>query len=526
MRKIIIGIGAIAGLILVPLLPAAANTFKFAFQGDLITTDPYNANETFTTAFLLNVYEPLVRYDENVQIEPALAVSWEVLEPTRWRFKLRPNVKFHNGNPFNADDVVFTYERAKGEDSDFAGALKPVKEVRKVDDLTVDIITEGPFPTILRILAGNAMMDKEWAVEHDAVTTANIKKGRSNYASSHTNGTGPFILKSRKAEVRAELVVNSDWWDTPKHNLTKAIFTPIGSDATRVSAMLSGQVDMAWPMPLQDVDRINAAPGLKVLEGPAERTVFLGMDQWRDELIDSNIKGKNPFKDIRVRKAFYHAIDIEAIRTRIMRGKATPTGLMLAPTTNGFDPALNDRYPYDPKMSKKLLTEAGYADGFEVGMDCPNDRYVNDEQICQAVVSMLGKIGVKVNLTAQTKSKYFQKILKKDTSFYMLGWAASSTKDGYSTLSQLVASDESGLGASYNCGGYRNPKVDELIAGIGREVDPVKRQELFSEAFRLHKEDFGHIPLHQQALAWGVRDNITLVQTADNILRLWLVKVQ
>ena len=526
MRRAFIGILAIVALALIALPPAAAKTFKFAYQGDIITTDPYNANETFTTALLENIYEPLVRYDRNMKIEPALAVSWEVIEPTRWRFKLRPNVKYHNGNPFNADDVVFTYERGMGEDSDFAGHLKPIKEVVKVDDLTIDIITKEPFPTLLRILAANCMMDKEWAIEHDATKTANIKKGKSNYAASHTNGTGPFILVSRKPEVRTELKVNPDWWDKPEHNLTKVIFTPIGSDATRVAALLSGQVDMAWPMPLQDVDRINATPGRRVLEGPAERTVFFGMDQWRDELIDSNVKGRNPFKDIRVRRAFYQAIDIEAIRTRIMRGKATPTALMLAPTTNGFDPALNDRYPYDPEASKRLLGEAGYPDGFEVGMDCPNNRYVNDEQICQAVVSMLGKIGVKVNLLAQAKSKYFQKILKKNTSFYMLGWAASSTKDGYSTLSQLIASKESGLGASYNCGGYFNPKVDEFIAKVGSEVDLKKRQEYFSEAFRLHKEDFGHLPLHQQALAWGTGDNITLVQTADNILRLWMVNVK
>ena len=526
MHKSLLAVLGIATAAVMASTPAASKSFKFSFQGDIISTDPYNANETFTTAFLLNIYEPLVRFNRKLEIEPALAESWEVVEPTRWRFKLRQGVKFHNGNPFNADDVVFTYKRATGEDSDFAGPLKPIKEVVKVDDHTVDIVTHDPFPILLRILAGNAMMDQEWAKANDAELTSNIKAGRANYAASHTNGTGPFILKSRNPDVRTELVVNPDWWDNAEHNLTEATLTPIASDATRVSALLSGQVDMMWPVPLQDVDRVNAAPDLKALEGPAERTVFLGMDQWRDELIDSNIKGKNPFRDIRVRKAFYHAIDIETIRSRIMRGKATPTGLMLAPTTNGFDAALNDRYAYDPELAKKLLTEAGYPDGFEVGMDCPNDRYVNDELICQAVASMLAKVGVKINLTAQTKSKYFQKILKQDTSFYMLGWAAASTKDGYSTLSQLVASRDSGLGGSYNVGGYSNPEVDGLIRKIGSEVDKDKRQQLFTEAFRIHKEDFGHLPLHQQALAWGIRDGIDLVQTADNILRLRYVKIK
>lgn len=253
--------------------------------------------------------------------------------------------------------------------------------------------------------------------------------------------------------------------------------------------------------------------------------MFIGFDHFRDELIDSDVKGKNPLKDLKVRKAIYHAIDVGTIRDRIMRGKAEPTNLLLAPTTQGFVPELNERGPFDPEMSKALLAEAGYPDGFTVGLDCPNDRYVNDEAICQAVVSMLARIGIKVDLLAQTRSQYFSKILKYDTSMYLLGWAASGTKDAHNTLSQLAASIDSGLGGSYNAGRYSNPQLDELTKQIGVEVDPEKRQELLHDAFKLIQDDYAFVPLHQQYIAWAMRDNVEMTLTPDNIIRFWLARV-
>jgi peptide/nickel transport system substrate-binding protein len=249
------------------------------------------------------------------------------------------------------------------------------------------------------------------------------------------------------------------------------------------------------------------------------------MDQWRDELLDSNIKDKNPFKDLRIRKAFYHAIDVEAIRDKIMRGASTPAALMHAPNLHGFDPALNKRYPYDPELSKELLAEAGYPDGFTVGMNCPNDRYVNDEEICKAVVSMLARVGIDVNLVAETRSKFFEKVQKRETSFFLMGWAAATTKDAHNLLSYTVHTPDGEQG-TWNASGYSNKRVDELIDKVAYENDPEKRQAMISEAFRIHKEEFGHIPLHQQALAWGVRDGVELFQAPDNILRLYYVNVK
>jgi len=320
-------------------------------------------------------------------------------------------------------------------------------------------------------------------------------------------------------------VPNSNWWGKPEHNLTEVVFTPIGNDATRVAALISGEIDMMQPVPLQDVARLNGNPNLKVMQGPELRTIFLGMDQKRDELLFSSVKGKNPFKDRRVRQAFYQAIDIEAIRKNIMRGAAAPTGLMIAPGINGFVPELNTRLPYDPDGAKKLLAEAGYPNGFEVGMNCPNDRYVNDAEICQAVAAMLARVGVKVNLNAETKATYFPKILSRNTSFYMLGWTPGSY-DSHNPLYALMATPGEGGQGQFNLGAYSNPKVDDLTGKVASEIDKAKRDAMIREAFKIHQDDIGHIPLHQQALAWGMKKNVELVQQPDNFnyLRYIVVK--
>jgi len=504
--------------------PADANLFRFAFQGEIISLDPDTQNESFTNTFLNNIYEALVRYDGEGKVQPALATSWKVVEPTVWRFQIRKGVTFHNGEPLTADDIVFSIERALSDTSDQRGVISDVASARKVDDFTVDIVTKRPAPILIRQLTYILMMSKSWSETNNARKPADIRKGETNFAGFNANGTGPFMLKSRRPDVRTELTVNPKWWDKPVHNLTDVHFIPIKSDATRVAALLSNEVDMAWPVPLQDIARVNRTPGLTVLEGPEERTVFLGMDQNRDELLYSSVKGRNPFKDIRVRRAIYQAIDIEAIKSRIMRGTSVPTGLMAAPTLQGFVPELNGRLPYDPEASKKLLAEAGYPDGFGINLDCPNDRYINDEAICQAITSMLARVGVKVTLVSQTKSIYFGKLLKLDTSFYMLGWASTSTRDALDSYAKLTTCRDSEFGSAYNIGAYCNRALDELARKATVEIDLAKRQAMLTEIMRIHKDDIGHIPLHQQAQSWGVRTTFTVPQTPEGSLRLWLVR--
>lgn len=527
LRRGVLAVAAAAGM-LAGGAAAQAETFKWAFQGDVQTMDPHGLFETMTLGFQSNFYEGLVTRTPDLQLRPALATSWENIEPTVWRFSLRQGVKFQNGNDFNADDVVFSVERINSEGSDMKVVARLFKEVVKVDDYTIDIVTPAPDPILPLQLEIFYIMDKEWAEEHNTVEATNVKgDDQGNYANIHANGTGPYMVKERQPDVRTVLLRNPNWWGNNESNVTEAIFTPISQDATRVAALISGDVDMAYPVPVQDWKRLDDAKGVSPLTGPEARTIFLGFDQDRDELLASNVKGKNPFKDQRVRQAFFQAIDIEAIRKKVMRGSATPSNLMVAPQINGFNPKLNKRLPFDVEKAKALLAEAGYPDGFEVTMDCPNDRYVNDERICQAVASMLAKVGVKIDLLAQTKSKYFGKVLAQnnyDTSFFLLGWTPS-TFDSHNPITSLMSCREDGKGA-FNLGGYCNKRVTELADLIQVETDPEKRQALIDEAFKIHSDEVGHIPLHQQPLSWGVRDNVTVAQRPDNVFHLKYVAVK
>jgi peptide/nickel transport system substrate-binding protein len=522
-RKTLLTVAAAAALAFAQ--QADAKTFRYAFQGDAQSLDPHGLNETFTLGYLGNVYEGLAVYGPNLELIPALAESWETTSPTSWVFKLRKGVKFHNGNDFTADDVVFSWQRTltEGSDQKVRGSL--IKSMTKVDDYTIEAETTRPTPTLVRELVFLYIMDKEWAEANNAVEAESPKDADTSgkFASLNANGTGPFMIAERQPDVKSVFKRFDGYWKDIKSNVDEVVFTPISQDATRVAALISGEVDLAYPVPVQDWERLREAAGVNPLTGPEARTIFLGMDQARDELLYSNVKGKNPFKDLRVRQAFAHAINLDAIKKKVMRGAATPSGLMVAPQINGHNEALNTPYAFDQDKSKALLAEAGYPDGFEVTMDCPNNRYVNDERICQAVVGMLAKVGVKVDLLAQPKSKYFAKVLAQndyDTSFYLLGWTPGSI-DSHNVLQNLIAcrSKETKAG-QFNLGGYCNPKVDGLADQVAGETNPDKRQALIDAAFTIHKDEVGHLPIHQQPLSWGVRDGVTVAQRADNVLDL------
>lgn len=501
---------------------AAAETFKYAFQGDVLTMDPHGAFETMTLGFQGNIYDGLVTRNEKMETVGALAESFENIEPRVWRFKLHRGVKFHNGNDFTAEDVEFSVNRIRSEGSDLKVVAGLIQEVRIIDEYTVDLVTPAPDPILPLQLEIFYIMDKEWAEANNVVEVTPIEDG-GNFATLNTNGTGPFILEDRQSGVKTVLVRNPVYYGETTGNISRVEFTPIDQDATRVAALISGNVHMAYPIPIQDWKRLEDAVGVRPLTGPEARTIFLGFDQIRDELTGSNVKGKNPFKDVRVRKAFYQAINIQAIKKKVMRGAATPTGLMVAPQINGFAEKQNVRYPYDPEAARQLLSDAGYPDGFELLMDCPNNRYVNDEKICQAVASMLAKVGVKVELLAQPKSKYFGKVTAQngyDTSFFLLGWTPS-TFDSLNVISALMAcrGGEDKLGA-FNLGGYCNPRINELASKIKSETDQGKRQTMIEEVFQLHHDEVGHIPLHQQPLSWGASEQAEVVQRPDNVFDL------
>mgnify|MGYP001107557775 CR=1 FL=1 len=512
---------AIAALLAAGMLAAGpavhAKTLRWASQGDFLTMDPHAQNESLNNTASAYIYEPLLTYNEKFELVPALATSWTRDGNLLWKFNLRKGVKFHDGTPFTADDVVFTIERAMSPTSNFRVYTTGIQGARKIDDNTVLIYTTVPNPVLLRQLTEIRIMSRTWSEKNKVTKPQDFVKKEETHAARNANGTGPYMLKSREVDVRTVFVENPNWWGkaTKKGNVTEVVYTPVKSESTRTAALLSGELDFVLDPAPQDIARMKQNANIKVVEGSETRTIFIGLDQNRDELQYSNVKGKNPFKDKRVRQAFYQAIDVNAIQKSVMRGASAPTGLMIAPGITGFPASLNKRLPYDVEAARKLMAEAGYSQGFEVGMNCPNDRYVNDEEICKAASAMLARIGIKVNLVAETKGSYFPKILSRNTSFYMLGWTPGSY-DSHNPLFALMSTPGAGGQGQFNLGSYSNAKLDELTAKIASETDDAKRNAMISEAFKIHSDDVGHLPLHQQALAWGTRKNVSLVQLPDN----------
>jgi len=522
-----IGLAAIAALALSG-VSAQAVTLRYANQGELKSLDPYTLNETTTIAHHGHIYEGLTSRGKDLKIGPGLAESWTIENGGKsWTFKLRKGVKFHNGEDFTADDVIFSANRVRAAGSNFQTRVPKDAKFTKVDDFTVRVDLDTPNPIMIAQWDTWYIVSKKWSEANNSAAPTPVSATTPSYISLNSNGTGPFKLESHQPGVKTVFKPNPTYWGKKEHNLDEIVFTPISNDATRVAALLSGEVDVIEPVPIQDIARVNASDKARVLAGPELRTIFLGFDQIRDELLESNIKGKNPFKDVRVRQAFNMAIDKETIKARVMRGLSTPSPLMIAPELFAFSKDFQNP-KFDAEGAKKLLAEAGYPNGFEVGMDCPNDRYVNDGQICQAVVGMLARIGVKVNLNAQPKAQYFAKVLKAGgykTSFYLLGWTPG-TFDSHNVLFDILGCRAEGTprGES-NLGGYCNKDVDALTDKIIVEADTAKRDQMIKQAFDITVKEFAYVPLHQQALAWGVAKNVELVQRADNqVLLYWANK--
>jgi peptide/nickel transport system substrate-binding protein len=506
-----------------------AQTLRWANQGDPQTMDPHSQNEALTNAVNNHVYESLVGRGDNLELVPELAERWQQTAPLTWRMWLRKGVKFHDGAPFTSDDVLFSVERASmptSQMNQYAAALgKPVK----IDDHTVEFRLEKPNPVFLEHASSFHIMNRAWAVRNKAEKPLDYKNREETFAARNANGTGPFMLKSREPDVRTVLTRNPNYTGARKTvgNVQEVVFTPIKSDQTRVAALLSDGVNFVQDPAPQDVLRLQQNPAIKVVQGMENRVIFLGMDQQRDELINSSVKGKNPFKDKRVRQAIYQAIDTDNLVRNTMRNQAVVTGC-ITPSPLGCFADLEPRaLRFDIEAARKMLSEAGYPNGFEVGMDCPNNRYVNDEEICIAVTGMLAKIGIKVNLATLPRANYFPKLEKHDTSFYMLGWGGAIT-DPQTTLDPVLhspptPSSKKGL---YNYGRYSNPRMDQAINAAAIETDPEKRKQFVRQALSEHRDQVHHIPLHRQFIPWAARSNVDLRHYADNTVRAWTMTVR
>ncbi|WP_422822946.1 ABC transporter substrate-binding protein [Variovorax humicola] len=490
------------------------------------TLDPYSQNEQLTNSINGQVYETLVGRDRQLNLVPSLALDWQQVSPTLWQMHLRPGVKFHGGQPFTADDVVFSVERAKDPASGIRVYASALGQVRKIDALTVEFALAQVNPIFLEHAALVQMMSKSWCEEHDAVKPQDFKGKDVRYTTFNANGTGPYMLVSREPDVKTVFKRNPNWWGRFEGNVRDVIYTPIKNDATRDAALLSGELDLVQDPAPQDLDRMRSTTGVKVLDGAENRVLFIGMDQARDELLYSSVKGRNPFKDVRVRRALYHAIDIETLRTSIMRGQAIPTGV-LSPSPLGVfnDPEFERRLAFDLAKARALMAEAGYPDGFAVTLDCPNNRYINDEKICLALAAMWARIGVKVNVNAQPRALFFPKAEKLDVSMYLLGWGGAITDEEVTLTPVLRSRGANGVGY-FNWGDYKNPKLDELAAASSVEPDPGKRAALIKAALREHGEQVHHIPLHRQVIPWAMRSNVEAVHRPDNWLEWRWISVK
>jgi peptide/nickel transport system substrate-binding protein len=501
---------SMAAALLATTAPVSAETLRWARSGDALTLDPHAQNEGPTHTIRHQMYEPLIIRDVTGAFEPALATDWapSADDPNVWVFNLRQGVKFHDGSDFTAEDVVFSFERAKQPNSDMKELIGSITEVRAVDDYTIEMVTDGPNPILPSNLTNLFIMDKGWTEANNTVNVQDFEGGEITFATTNANGTGPYVLQSREPDVKTVMVKNDNYWgiDQFPMEVTEIVYTPIQNAATRVAALLSGEVDFLQDMPVQDLERVNNADGLVVKQAPQNRVIFFGMNMGADDIEADNIDGKNPLADVRVRKAMSMAINRDAIQQVVMRGQSQPAGMIAPPFVNGWTAEMDAESSTDIEAAKALMAEAGYGDGFSIRLDCPNDRYVNDEAICQAAVGMLGQIGITVNLDAKTKAQHFPLITDGNTDFYMLGWGVP-TYDSEYIFNFLVHGRESDIG-TWNGTGYDNDELDAKIKSLASNTDLDARNADIASIWRVIQDEQLYIPIHHQVLNWGMSEKV------------------
>ncbi len=495
-----------------------AETLRWARAAEALTQDPHAQNEGPTTTLNHQIYEPLILRNMEGAMEAALATDWQPsdTDPNVWVFTLREGVTFHEGQTFDSADVVFSMNRAMSENSNFKELLSSVTEVRATGPYTVEIETDGPNPLLPNNLTNIFMMDEGWSTENGAVEVQDYAGGEDTFSARNSNGTGPYVLQSREADVTTVLTMFDDYWGIGEFPLaaTEIVFTPIQNPATRVAALLSQEVDFIQDVPVQDLDRVRQADGLDVITAPQNRVIFFGMNVGADDLTLDSVDGANPLADLRVREAMNIAINREAIQQVVMRGQSEPAGVIMPPPVHGWTQAL-DGYPgFDIAAANALMEEAGYGDGFTLQLDCPNDRYINDEAICQAAVGMFAQIGITVNLSALPRAQHFPLIANGETDFYLLGWGVP-TYDSEYIFNFLYHTRNEGRG-SWNGTNFSNAVMDEMIVGLSSEVDLDERDGMIASLWQMAEDELIYLPIHNQVLNWGISEDWTTVVDADD----------
>jgi peptide/nickel transport system substrate-binding protein len=502
----------IAALVLcVGAAAADAATLRIASAFDPQTMDPHAIALLYHTRVSVQLYEGLVNRDEQFRLEPSLALSWQATRPTTWRFKLRPGVVFHDGTPFTADDAVFSIERALAAPSQRSFQLKGVKSARKLDELTLELSLEAPDAVLPEKMQQLAMVSKAWCIKHGVEKAQDFNGKQETFAVRNANGTGPFLLERFEPDVRTVLKRNPRWWgwgDKRSGNLDEVTLVAIRSDATRLAALVSGEVDLVLDPPVQDIERLKREPAIKLLQVTDLGQQYLTFDMARDEIADSDAKGRNPFKDVRVRRAVYQALNVELIAQKVLRGQGVATGAFLSPRVDGSPPELDKRLPYDPAKARALLAEAGYPNGFSVTLDCVNVPW--REAVCQAMTAMLTQVGIRASLRSSPTNQFFPKLTGATASFVEYGWTPNP--DAWASLNALFRSwDKSGLG-TFNAGRYSNPQLDELIDRMRVEPDLTRRRAMVGVALRIVSDDLPFIPLYRRTLTWAMSKKVSAVQ--------------
>ncbi|MES2634489.1 MAG: ABC transporter substrate-binding protein [Pseudomonadota bacterium] len=502
-----------------------AKPFKWSSASDIPTLDIHSQNNALGNGVHAAIYDSLVYYNsQTFKAEPQLATAWREVSPTQMRFTLRTGVKFSDGSPLTAEDVIYSINRAMSKTSNYTVYTQGIDRVVKVNDNTVDFMMKSPNPVLINQLTELRIMSKAWAEKNRSVEPKDIRTKDETFSHRNAMGTGQYMVKEWQPDQKLVLVKNPNYWGSNASNVTEIIYTPIKSEATRIAALLSGEVDFVLDPSPQDLARLRASPNLKVMDGVENRTIFFGMDQFRDELPGSNVKGKNPLKDVKVRRALYQAIDSDNLNKVVMRGLSQPTGTLVAPQVAGWTEAVHKRLPFDPEASRKLLAEAGYPQGFEVDFACPNNRYINDEEICQAVTAMWAKVGVKAKLRTLPLVTYFPMIQRYEASIYMLGWGVP-TFDALYSLQSLTRSVGTGGDGNYNVGRYKNDRMDIVVDRIKSETDRPVRNRFLTEGLQLSNDTVSHLPLHNQIIPWAMKRNVEVTHRADNRLDWRLIKV-
>jgi peptide/nickel transport system substrate-binding protein len=479
---------------------AQAKILRMAYDSDPTSLDPHEQLSGATLQMSHLLFDPLIRFRQDLSIEPRLARSYEKIDEHTTRFHLREGVKFQSGRTLSAEDVVWTFNRLK-QSPDFKALFEPFSEARAIDDRTVDLVTKGPYPLVLNLATYIFPMDRQFYTGTDerGRPKDDIVKHGASFASTHASGTGPFIVTEREQGVELKLKRFADYWDKDSPgNVDEIVFTPIKEPATRVAALLAGDVDFIAPVPPTDLARLRAASCCTLITMPSTRVLTLELNQDRVPA----------FKDPRVRLAMVYAVNGAGIADKIMRGLATAAGELSPPSYAGYDPALVPRY--DLAKAKALMKEAGYEDGFSVTMMAPNNRYVEDARVAEAVAAMLAKINIKVDLQTMPKAQYWQRFDERAGDILMIGWQ-SDTQDSGNFYEFLVMTPDPAKGyGQYNAGNYSNPEVDWLTFATQTMTDPKARAAVLKQIERILYEDAALIPLHWQHLAWAARNNVKI----------------